>query len=481
MESVLSGEYSATYSPDDNKLRLYASHRLDAETFQRVKAAGFRWAPRQELFVAPAWSPKREDLLLELCGEIGDEDTSLADRAEERAERFAEYQEKRADDADATRQAVAELADGIPLGQPILVGHHSERRARKDAQRIENGMRRAVRLWECSQYWEDRAAGALRHAKYKERPDVRHRRIKKLEAERRKLVAEYTPTDDPPHIISQTAFGDDVPSDHVWVGPKGRGGQWVKLEALPRIEARNARWIAHLDNRLLYERAMLDEQGGTADAKHDIQPGGMVLVRGEWLTVKRVNKSTVTGEVSSVSTNAQYCRVKGVEEIQDYRPPTEERQAAVKQASKLPPLVNYPGDGFQHMTRAKWKRKPGDCKGTQVKKATEDTAVYRYRSAFVPGGSFRYAPVFLTDAKVVYPPKVAGKTEPVTLPSEPDPAAVARRAASAKKRQEAAQDVRQQTFGAMREALRTGEAVKPVSAPQLFETPPELADRVLRF
>nr|WP_130953837.1 DUF3560 domain-containing protein [Klebsiella pneumoniae] len=31
-----------------------------------------------------------------------------------------------------------------PLGQPILVGHHSERRARRHAQKIENGMKRAV-------------------------------------------------------------------------------------------------------------------------------------------------------------------------------------------------------------------------------------------------------------------------------------------------------------------------------------------------
>jgi hypothetical protein len=33
------------------------------------------------------------------------------------------------------------IADGIPLGQPILVGHHSEGRARRDQERIENGMR----------------------------------------------------------------------------------------------------------------------------------------------------------------------------------------------------------------------------------------------------------------------------------------------------------------------------------------------------
>ena len=109
--------YTATYSPDDNKIRLYAATRLSAEDYARLKAAGFRWAPKQDLFVAPMWTPGREDVLLELAGEIGDEDTSLVDRASERAERFEDYQGKRLHDAERAHAAVATLADGIPLGQ----------------------------------------------------------------------------------------------------------------------------------------------------------------------------------------------------------------------------------------------------------------------------------------------------------------------------------------------------------------------------
>lgn len=45
----------------------------------------------------------------------------------------------------ATRSRVGfdrahQIAEGIPFGQPILVGHHSERRARRDQARIEAGM-----------------------------------------------------------------------------------------------------------------------------------------------------------------------------------------------------------------------------------------------------------------------------------------------------------------------------------------------------
>jgi hypothetical protein len=111
-------EHSATYSPEDNKLRLYPAYRLGKEEYQRVKDAGFKWAPKQELFVAPMWTPSREDLLLEMCGEIGDEDKSLVDRAGERAERFEDYSDNRAKDAESARKVVAAVADNIPFGQP---------------------------------------------------------------------------------------------------------------------------------------------------------------------------------------------------------------------------------------------------------------------------------------------------------------------------------------------------------------------------
>lgn len=72
--------FTATYSPEDNKLRLYAASHLNTDLYARAKAAGFSWAPRQQLFVAPMWTPGREDLLIELAGTIDDEEpTSLAE------------------------------------------------------------------------------------------------------------------------------------------------------------------------------------------------------------------------------------------------------------------------------------------------------------------------------------------------------------------------------------------------------------------
>ena len=144
---------TATYSPEDNKLRLYATGRLDPATYAQVKVAGFTYAAKQQLFVAPMWTPQREDLLLELCDEIEDEDHSLVERAEERNERFSEYSENRTADAERAHNAVKAIADSIPMGQPILVGHHSERRARRAAQRIDDGMRKAIKMWDTATYW----------------------------------------------------------------------------------------------------------------------------------------------------------------------------------------------------------------------------------------------------------------------------------------------------------------------------------------
>ncbi len=178
--------YRATYSPDDNKLRLYAVSRLDPETYKKCMmpvSAGHQ--NRRCLSRQPGH--RAEDVLLSLAGEIEDEDSTLAERQEARAERFTGYSGKRASEsAQALDEKVERLAAMIPPGQPILVGHHSERRARRDAQRIENGMKRAVMLFERAEYWEERARSALLHAKYKERPDVRWRRIKKIEADLRK-------------------------------------------------------------------------------------------------------------------------------------------------------------------------------------------------------------------------------------------------------------------------------------------------------
>jgi hypothetical protein len=313
--------FDATYDPADDKLRLRASSRLDAETYSRVKAAGFGWAPKQDLFFA-VWSPAREDLLVELAGDIGDEETTLEDRAAQRAERFTTYQGKRAVDAEQARKSVSAIADGIPLGQPILVGHHSERHARKDAGKIESGMRKATKLWDTSQYWRDRAAGAIAHARYLEQPAVRARRIKKLEAELRGYQRDTDKAEKAlelwavePMTLERAMAITNVnhysmcfplslyPREPPASQYEGQQSFWSALQdgiitaeqartlavaMNQRGIAHRSRWIAHLENRLAYEKAMLGESGGLRADKFDLQPGGQVLRRGRWHVIVKV-------------------------------------------------------------------------------------------------------------------------------------------------------------------------------------------------
>jgi hypothetical protein len=329
---------TATYSPEDNKLRLYSSSRLDKDLYNRVKAAGFKWAPKQELFVAPMWTPGREDLLIELCREIDDEDQTLLDRAEERSGRFEAYSERRSDEAERAQKAVAAIVEHIPLGQPILVGHHSERRARRDVERIDGGMRKSVSLFHTAEYWERRAAAAVSHAKYKERPDVRARRIKSIEADKRKrersrdesavwlkLWTECKAEQDKElqkgvalriagmcHLQMPRKDGDREDFNQQPTAHDALQGSFpnlyaprfveevidVALDRMPKWIAYAERWIAHYTNRLTYERAMLAASGGTVADKIGPEKGGACRCwaspRNGWSYIQKVNKVSVT-------------------------------------------------------------------------------------------------------------------------------------------------------------------------------------------
>jgi protein-L-isoaspartate O-methyltransferase len=322
---------TATYSPEDNKIRLTASERLDAETYARVKAAGYSWAPRQKIFIAPAWSPAREDIALELAGEIDDEDTSLIERAEDRSDRFEQYSENRTADAHRAHAAVEAIAGQIPLGQPILVGHHSERHARRDAEKIERGMRKAVNAFDTANYWTRRAAAAISAAKYKELPAVRSRRIKGIEAykrtaerdlKHRKLLIRLWKSenldrqkalaiangDHTSRCFTLAEFPRDLPASQyegemgIWSALEGgvisvEQARHIALQSHERMIRYYERWISHYENRLAYERAMLQESGGTIADRTKPQKGGAVkcwVRRGQWLEIMKVNRVTVS-------------------------------------------------------------------------------------------------------------------------------------------------------------------------------------------
>ncbi len=65
-------------------------------------------------------------------------------KIEAKRDRYAERADKARSASHAAFESARVVADGIPMGQPILVGHHSEGRHRRDIARIDRGMRKGI-------------------------------------------------------------------------------------------------------------------------------------------------------------------------------------------------------------------------------------------------------------------------------------------------------------------------------------------------
>lgn len=81
-------------------------------------------------------------------------------RREARIERCRELAEKATAQSRQASTNAHQIMSYIPMGQPILVGHHSERRHRRDLDRIDRAMRRCVERSKTADYWARRAHAA---------------------------------------------------------------------------------------------------------------------------------------------------------------------------------------------------------------------------------------------------------------------------------------------------------------------------------
>lgn len=79
---------------------------------------------------------------------------------EERQERKKELYQERVEQAEQKSQSHYkkhnDLSNVIPMGQPILIGHHSEKRHRKDLDRIDNEMRKSIQESEKADYYRNK-------------------------------------------------------------------------------------------------------------------------------------------------------------------------------------------------------------------------------------------------------------------------------------------------------------------------------------
>lgn len=382
----------ASYCPEDNKLRLYVG-RVPRPEYDFLRAQGWTATPKQDCDFVATWTPQREDTALAYSPDgIEDEDKSPADRAADRAERFAGYADKRMGEA-VTR------ADSYEAG-PAVHGYQSQALAERRAAAHDRQGTRAVNLWGKAEYWQQRTAGVIGHALHVSAPGVRMGRILEIEAELRKFeknLAEYKASwelwqkvaaeADPVKAFALATLAAGSCHSYGYKHPRpdesisgyvqeNGTSLWSLLthEANPITGAEAAalwlegckapddpasssnRWIAHLKLRLAYEHQMLEAQGGRA-AFVEMEAGGWIGKH----QIQKVNKSPETGRVVSVRVRMPsreefgrtVDRLLTVERLASdvYRAPTEEermafaenKRAAKKEratAPKGPQLIN---------------------------------------------------------------------------------------------------------------------------------------------
>lgn len=105
------------------------------------------------------------------------------ERLEQKLERRHDWAATRRAETDRRLTTARKMADGIPFGQPILVGHHSERRDRNYRERIRGNYEKAFEAGAMADHHVSKASGLqsqLDTAIYSDDPDAIERLTEKI-------------------------------------------------------------------------------------------------------------------------------------------------------------------------------------------------------------------------------------------------------------------------------------------------------------
>jgi hypothetical protein len=175
----------------------------------------------------------------------------------------------------------------IPMGQPILVGHHSERRHRRDLERHDRNIRKAIEHGHNADRAAGRSGSVRAQAEARESPVVMGRKVARLQAEQHRL-------------------------ERCLAGATG--------EYAERLHAR--RRVVEEDVAFLQEA--IERSGARVYTRADIKKGDLVQIRGRaWQLVVKVNPKTV-----AVKTPYSWTDKYPYHEITGHRRATEESEAS---------------------------------------------------------------------------------------------------------------------------------------------------------
>ncbi|MDD5240045.1 MAG: DUF3560 domain-containing protein [Candidatus Nanoarchaeia archaeon] len=174
---------SATYNKATGWMAISFDSIPAPEIRQEMKSNGFRWNPVRKQWVAK-WYPFREDLAKKYAGSV--EQVDIKPNWAAKAEHAAEMAAKHEQESDRRYEERRKIMDNIPFGQPILVGHHSEKHHRSDLHKAEKHFEKSVEEHQIAKEYADKAERYGKKATG-ESPGLIYRRIQKLEADKRKM------------------------------------------------------------------------------------------------------------------------------------------------------------------------------------------------------------------------------------------------------------------------------------------------------
>ncbi|BBA98324.1 hypothetical protein RVR_4463 [Actinacidiphila reveromycinica] len=180
------------------------------------------------------------------------------ERAEDRAERFNDRADRAASNSNARHKAAMGALDGIEPGQPVLVGHHSERRHRRAIERSDNHMRKSIEESDKATHYGHRAEAAEQYEGRRYDPNRTRRRLEKLKADLR----------------------------------------WhERARERSSNTGRHDRAIADLNEEIAHWESVVEkarQDGVKLWEADDFAPGDFALYYGTWYQVKRANPKTLS-------------------------------------------------------------------------------------------------------------------------------------------------------------------------------------------
>lgn len=182
----------------------------------------------------------------------------FVERAEARAERYEGFAANAKDRSTAAYNRARKAIDGIPFGQPVLVGHHSERHHRAALSRADSAMSKSVEESKKASYLSGRADAAARNAAPNS-VGFCQRRIDEAEAEIRRYEKRLLGAHGPDYIATLNLV------------------------------------LAEERSKVAYWTEQLGAAGGVKFGKHNVKVGDLVKVKGhDWGVVAKLNPKTVS-------------------------------------------------------------------------------------------------------------------------------------------------------------------------------------------